>query len=132
MDGDTIGIVSTRGPDDEPVCEITWGPLQWYAPVEAVRQTAEDLFTCAAYADMLIELSGVTSVPPEVLSEFGSALLGRAVRDRPGRTRLGNPDTIGVLPAGSTRRREPLVVLSRGCVDGTVSRTTAPAKGRRW
>src|SRR5256885_724339 len=61
--GDTRWITSTRGPDDEPVCEITWGPMPWYAPVADVRQTALDLMNCAAYAEWIHLLITKVEIP---------------------------------------------------------------------
>jgi hypothetical protein len=37
MTADILTITSTRGPDDEPVCELAWKGDHWYAPVADVR-----------------------------------------------------------------------------------------------
>jgi hypothetical protein len=104
-----IWIVSTRGPDDEPVCQITWDGQDWYAPVEDVRETAADLMTCAAYAEMMMTLTVRLELPPETASAFATDML----RDRPKRF-FGAKTTMTMLPAGDSRRRQPLVVLKRG------------------
>jgi hypothetical protein len=79
--GDVIWIRSTRGPDDEPVCEITWDGLRRYATVDLVRATAIDLVTCAAYAEMMMKLVQI-GLPPAQVSAFTSDLLSGAGRRR--------------------------------------------------
>ena len=127
MSDDTIWIQSTRGPDDEPACEITWGPLQFYAPVDDVRETAIDLVTCAAYAEMMMTLIIKVSLPPATVSQFTTDLLsGREKRF------FGAKTTLTLLPAGSSKRREALVLLSRGSQKGAVSPDEARAMALRW
>ena len=126
-ENDSIWITSTRGPDDEPVCEITWGPLRWYAPVEDVRVTALDLITCAAYAEMMMTLVVKVKLPADVVSAFATDLLsGR------GKRYFGAKTTMTMLPAGSTKRREALVILKRGSQDGALSPDKARAMALRW
>lgn len=107
--GDSIWIESTRGPDDEPACLVTWGPLQWYAPVEDVRRTAVDLVTCAAYAELMMTMVVRVGVPPEMASAFATDLLSDS-----GREGFGADTTMSLLPAGSSKRKQPMVLLSRG------------------
>jgi hypothetical protein len=124
---DGIWIQSTRGPDDEPVCEITWGPLQYYAPVGDVRETAIDLVTCAAYAEMMMTLIVRAKLPPDVVSQFATDLLsGR------GKRYFGAKTTMTLLPAGSSKRREALVLLKRGSSEGSLSPGEARAAALRW
>lgn len=48
-DDDVFAIDSTRTRDGaDPACLLRWGPREWYASVEDIRNTAEDMFTCAA------------------------------------------------------------------------------------
>jgi hypothetical protein len=126
-DSESIWIESTRGPDDEPVCLITFGPLQWYAPVEDVRETAIDLVTCAAYAEMMMTLIVRVNLSAAVVSQFATDLLsGRDKRYFGART------TMTLLPAGSSKRREALVLLKRGSQDGALSPDEARAMALRW
>jgi hypothetical protein len=128
MNGDeSIWIVSTRGPDDEPACEITWGPLQYYAPVDDVRETAIDLVTCAAYAEMMMTLITRAELPADVVSRFATDLLsGRDKRF------FGAKTTMTMLPAGSSKRREAFVLLKRGSMEGAVSSAEARAMALDW
>ncbi len=128
IDGDeSIWIQSTRGPDDEPACEITWGPIQCYAPVGDVRETALDLVTCAAYAEMMMTLITEVGLPANVVSQFTSDLLSGH-----GRTYFGAKTTMTMMPAGSSKRREALVLLSRGSMRGALSPHEARAMALRW
>ena len=124
---DSIWIESTRGPDDEPACLITWEALQYYAPVEDVRETAIDLVTCAAYAEMMMTLITRAHLPASVVSQFTTDLLdGRAKRY------FGAKTTMTLIPAGSSKRREALVLLKRGSMDGALSPDEARAMALRW
>lgn len=124
-----IWIVSTRGPDDEPVCELTWDALQWYAPVEDVRQTAIDLVTCAAYAEMMMQLVvPPLKLPPDVVSVFMSDLLHTTGR----REEFGAATTIRLMPAGSSKRREALVLLRRGSQKAMVGAAEARGMATAW
>src|SRR5580704_9531775 len=125
--GDSIWIQSTRGPDDEPVCELTWGPLQWYAPVEDVRRTAIDLVTCAAYAELMMTMVLRVGVPPEMASQLATDLLSDA-----GREGFGKDTTVSLLPAGSSKRREAFVLLDRGAQRGVLSPHEARQMALRW
>lgn len=126
-DEDVLTIESTRGPDDEPACCLTWGPLQWYAPVEDVRATALDLITCAAYAEMMMTMVLRVGVPPEMASALATDLLSDA-----GRTEFGKDTTISMLPAGSSKRREAFVLLSRGKQRGVLSPYEGRQMALRW
>lgn len=126
-DADTLWIESTRGPDDEPVCGLTWGPLQWYAPVEDVRATALDLITCAAYAEMMMTMVLRVGVPPETASAFATDLLSGA-----GRTGFGRDTTVSMLPAGSSKRRAAFVLLDRGAQKGVLNPREAREMALYW
>ena len=108
----TIWIVSTRGPDDKPVREITWDAKRYYAPVEDVRQTAIDLVTCAAYAEMMMKLAGLGLPAVQTCPRFTSDLLSDA-----GRSMFGSRKTVTLLPAGSTKN-----AVRRWCCCGAAHR----------
>ena len=126
-DSGSIWIESARGPDHEPVCQITYGPLQYYASVDDVRQTATDLVTCAAYAEMMMTLVVKVGLSGDVVSQFTTDLLSGA-----GRRYFGARTTMTLLPAGSTKRKEALVLLKRGSQDGALSPDEARAMALRW
>lgn len=126
-DSDSIWIESTRGPDDEPCCLITFGPLQAYASVDDVRTTALDLITCAAYSELMMTMVVKVSLSADVVSRFATELLSGA-----GRSYFGAKTTLTMLPAGSTRRREALVLLKRGSQAGELSPDEARAMALRW
>lgn len=124
---DTLWVESTRGPDDEPACLITWGPLQWYAPVEDVRSAALDMLTCAAYAEMMMQLVAKLSLPAGTASAFIMDLLdGRGGRG------FGSKATVTLLPAGSTKTGTAVVVLSRGSKRGLVFAAEARSMAMQW
>ena len=126
-DNDSIWIESTRGPDDEPVCRVQWGPIEAYASVEDVRTTAIDLVTCAAYSEMMMTLVVKVKLGADVVSQFTSDLLSGA-----GRSYFGAKTTLTMLPAGSTKRREALVLLKRGSRAGELSPDEAREMALRW
>lgn len=129
--GPGIWIKSTRGPDDEPVCEITWGPLQYYAPVADVRETAIDLVTCAAYAEMMMTLIVRAGIPLEIVQQLTTDLLSGT-----GRRMFGTPATMELLPAGGSskrsKRRHALVLLKRGSMDYSLSSDEARTMALHW
>lgn len=125
--GGGIWITSTRGPDDQPVCQVTWDGLDWYAPVEDVRETAADLMTCAAYAEMMMTLVTRAKLPPEVVSQLTTEMLdGRDKRF------FGAKATMTLTPAGSSKRKQPLVLLKRGSLSGELFPDEARAMALRW
>lgn len=125
-DQETVWVTSTRDPDGKPVCEIKWGTKRYYAPVADVRITALGLVTCAAYAEMMMKLVGL-GMPPATVSAFASDLLHDAHR-----TMFGTPSTITLLPAGSSKRKEALVILRRGSLEGAVSPDKARMMALAW
>lgn len=131
-DDGTIHIASTRGPDDEPVCELTWGPLQWCAPVADVRQTALDLVTCAAYAEMMREMVTGAQIPPATVEAFTSVLLQKT-----GRTQgYGATTTMDLIPASGTRKpsgeRLAVVLLVCSGMDGMLTADEAREMAGIW
>lgn len=130
---DSIWIESTRDRDKlGSACLITWGAGQWYAPVDKVRRTAEDLFTCAAYADLIGELMRA-GIPADIVTGLTTAMLA----DRRPRY-FGDPETIYILPGGSSARKAGAVMLSRrnafhkGGAQAGLDPDEARAMGRRW
>ena len=130
MNGD-IWVVSTRDPDGKPVCEIRWDGERWYAPVASIRIVAIDLVMCAAYAEIMMELASL-DLPAAVVSGFMSSVLSKSGRKRFG---TGRPKTIDLLPAGSTKRREALVLLRHGGSEeweGSLTPTEAREMALAW
>jgi hypothetical protein len=125
--GDTIWIESTLNPDGEPACGLTWGALQWYAPVPDVRETAIDLVTCAAYSEMMMEMVTGAGIPPHVVSGFAGILLSG--RDKPF---FGAATTMTLLPAGSSKRRQGFVLLKRGSLKGELFPDEAREMAMHW
>lgn len=122
-----LWVASTRGPDDEPVCLFTWSALQWYAPVAAVRAAALDLVTCTAYAEMMMIMAVKLKLDGHVASAFATDLL-RAT----GRRKLGNAETVDLVPAGSTQSQEAVVLIQRGSEQGLVSTAAARSMALQW
>ena len=126
-DDESIWIESTRGPDDEPACLITWGPIQAYPTVAAVRETALDLVTCAAYAEMMMTLVATLELPGSTASAFVTDLLdGRAKRY------FGSKETVTMLPAGSTKTGAAYVLLHRGSQRGDLTPAEARTMALQW
>lgn len=123
-----VWIESTRGPGQAPVCLVTIGPYQCYPPVADVRQVALDLVTCAAYAEMMLELAvGRAKITAEVVAQFVTDLLARQDRKF-----FGVRQVLTMLPAASTRRREAAVILHRGTWDGMLSAVEAREMALHW
>lgn len=127
MSGDSIWIESTRGPDDEPVCLITFGTLKYYATVAEVRETAIDLVTCAAYAEMMMTLITRAGLDAATVSKFATDML-----DSRDKRCFGTKNTMTLIPAGSSKRREALVLLKQGPYDGALSPDEARSMALGW
>jgi hypothetical protein len=130
---ESIWIESTRDRHSHGnACLIRWGLREWYAPVADIRATAEDLFTCAAYADLIGELIRA-DIPAEIVGRMTTAML----KDRKPRY-FGTPQTLYLLPGGSTRDRIGAVVLNRqnsfhrGKAEATLTPDKARTMGRVW
>lgn len=126
-ENDSIWIESTRGPDDEPACLLRWGPVEAYASVDDVRTTALDLITCAAYAELMMTMVVKVGLGADVVSRFATDLLSGA-----GRRFFGAKTTLLLTPAGSTKRREALVLVKRGSQNGALSPQEARQMALRW
>ena len=124
---DVIWIYSTRDVhNDGPACRLVWGSREAYASVNAVRRTAEDLFTAAAYAELIGELIRI-GLPGDKISPMVASMIG--ARDVP---YLGHKETIQILPGGSTKRRAGAVLISKGSMRGQLDPREARAMGRDW
>ena len=124
---DTLAALTGDGPDDEPVCKVTWDGRGWHAPVEDVRETALDLVTCAAYAEMMMTLITRAKLSPEIVSRLATEMLdGRDKRS------FGAKATMTLLPAGSSKRRQALVLLKRGSLEGELTPGEARAMALAW
>lgn len=133
MNDHRIDIESLRDNNNQgAACLIRWGAIETYAPVADVRQTAEDLFTCAAYADLIGELLGKGFDAPVVTGMVQAMLRSQ------GRPHFGATTTLFVLPGGSSARMEGVVLLGRrdlfhrGKADGVLSPGEARQMGRVW
>ena len=127
MDTTDLCIASIRDPDGEPVCEVTWGPLQWYPQVSEVRETAADLMTCAAYAEMMMTLITEAKLPPQVVTDFTTVIL----RSRKKRM-FGTPGTVELMPAGASRQKQALVLLKRNRQNGALTPDEARDMALNW
>ncbi|MFC6885314.1 MULTISPECIES: hypothetical protein [Actinomadura] len=124
---DSVWIYSTRDPSNlGPACRLVWGSHEVYASVAAVRQTAEDLFTSAAYAELIGELIRI-GLPGGQTAQMVTSMIG--ARDTP---YLGHKETLQVLPAGSTQRQCGVVLISKGSMRGQLDPGEARAMGRTW
>lgn len=129
----SLYITSVRRPGDKgPVCRLEWEGTHRYAPVSAVRQTAEDLMTCAAYADLVTELLTVGLGAPEL-----NGLTTEMLKKREPRY-FGTPHTVFLLFGGDSKRRQGVVLLGRddlfheGKADGVLLPDEARAMARAW
>lgn len=127
MEDESLWIESTRGPDDEPICLLRWGPFEWYAGADAVRETAADMVSCAAYAEMMMTLVSRLKLDGKIASALISDVLSGA-----GRRQFGSGDTVDLLPAGSTKTGEAVVLLRRGSKRGSVLAATARRMALQW
>lgn len=112
---DILTIASTRGPDDAPVCQLTWLGESWYAPVDDVRQAALDLVTCAAYGEMMMLAVTQLKLGGRLATAFTTDLLKHSSVKG-----FGSSTTVLMMPAGSTMTGEAVVLLTRGDHRGMV------------
>ena len=134
MAGDEVlSIYSTRDVHDfGAACRLVWEGREWFAPVEDVRSTAEDLFTCAAYADLIGELLR-QDIPAPIMTQMTQNMLRSR---RP--AYFGTRKTVFLLPGGSSKRKTGTVLLARrnlfhqGKADGQLDADEARDMGRAW
>lgn len=125
-DEEALWVESTRGPDDEPACLLTWGPHQWYATVADVRKTALDMMSCAAAAEMMMMLAAKLEMPGPMASRLLGDLLSDTGRE------FGADGTVELTPAGSTKTGDAVVLLRRGSKRGSVLAVTARKMALQW
>jgi hypothetical protein len=125
---DALQVESTRGPDDEPACLLTWGPHQWYAPVEEVRRAALDMVSCAAYAEMMMTLVAKLKLDGRIASALVTDILTGRGRERS----FGTPGTVDLIPAGSTKTGDAVVLIGRGSRRGCVLAAEARPMALQW
>lgn len=124
---DALWVESTRGPDDEPACLLRWGAFEWYATVADVRRTALDMMSCAAYAEMMMTLAAKLKLDGKTASALISDLLnGRGVKG------FGTPETVDLIPAGSTKTGDAVVLIGRGSKRGSVLAAEARSMALQW
>ena len=99
-------------PHSTPVCRVQWDDLTLTPSVYAVMATAIDMYTCAAYADVLIGLMR-SGIPPNDTARLATFMLSNYGKEH-GRHYLGHKETFTMLPAGSTTDKTSAVVLRRG------------------
>jgi hypothetical protein len=127
-DAGIIHIESTRGgPGSEPCCKITGPGFTDYPPVSAVRLTAVDLVTCAAYAELMMTLIHDAHIPAHAVTGLVSDTIRASGRDS-----FGTPATISCLPAGSSKTPKPVVIVERGSHRGAVSASEARGMALGW
>lgn len=120
-------IESTRTHDGEPACLLTWGPLQFYSEVAAVRETALDMVVCSVYSEMMMEMNTRAKIPPEIVSAFASAMLAHRTKRY-----FGHKTNVMLTPAGSSERNEAMVLLRRGSHKGYVTPGEARQTALDW
>jgi hypothetical protein len=125
-EGPRCEISSTRGPDDEPVCLLTFGPHQEYPSTEDVRRTALELIIAAADAEACLLLSAL-GLPANVITGFTEDLLRKR-----GQKIYGSRNTVLLAPAASTKKRRAYVVLRKGETEGLLLASEARSMARQW
>jgi hypothetical protein len=128
-----LSIFSTRDVENiGPACRLEWFGREWFAGLDDVRQTAEDLFSCAAYADLIGELMRIGLDSPSI-----TGLMQSVIKDRRP-AYFGTPTTAFLLPGGSSQRKMGTVLLGRrnlfhkGKADGWLTPDEAREMGRHW
>lgn len=111
---DQVWIESTRASGGQPdACRLHWGKAEWLATVADVRATATDMITCAAYAEVMMAMQAKLELHPKVISRFMSTVLADAHPDRADQSALGLESTLLLMPAGSSKSGEAVVLLER-------------------
>lgn len=118
--------------DAELSCLLTWGDLQWYAPVTAVRQTSVDLMTSAAYAELMATLIKMGLDSQHITAMVSDAIHGALNGRIPYQGMLGTDHTISVMPSASSVRKAGVVVLQHGSLGGVVSPAGAREMAGHW
>lgn len=127
-DQTVITIVPGRDPDAPTDCLISWQGQDWTAPVDVVRATVVDLFTVATWADVMMHVTMKLGLDPHTASEF----TGDLIVSQTGRRDWGYAETLSLLPVGSTKDKQGLVLIRRRHLDGIVTTETARQMGLQW
>lgn len=132
-DDSGIWIESTRALKDQPAaCLMRWDGVERYVPNEDVRQTAEDLMTCAAYADLIEQLLQI-GLEPDYLGPLMTDIVSKRQPKY-----FGTPRSLFLLPGGSSERKKGVVMLGhrnlfhQGKSDGYVFPDKARSMARQW
>ncbi|MFD8335604.1 hypothetical protein ACFV42_23535 [Streptomyces solisilvae] len=120
----------------KPSCIIQWGELEWYAEAAKVYQTAEDLMTCAAYADLFASLLKLGMDGPTI-QQMSQHMLMEAFEARKSGIAatggmLGTEETIGAIPGANSKAQAGVVLLQRGTRTGAVSPAGARQMAQHW
>jgi hypothetical protein len=126
----SVWIESTRGPDDEPVCQLTYtaGPDRHrsHPSVADVRATAADLVITAADAEACVLLAGL-GLDAGTITAFAEDLLRRR-----GRKSYGARSTVLLGPAASTKTGRAWVRIRPSAGDGMLTPDEARQMARDW
>jgi hypothetical protein len=108
--GIDLWMESTRSLNGkDPHCLMRWNGHEKYVLVADVRRTAEDLITCAAYADMISEL-----MRKDFESHLITAMIQATMRDGGKRDHsFGGYSTMFLLPGGSSAKQQGMVLIGR-------------------
>lgn len=130
-EAESIYITSAADPDAPTECLISWRGLDWRASAEDVRCTAVDLFTMAAWADMMMFLMAKIGLDPGTMTAMMSDLLSQ-VAHRDGRKMFGTTSTFSLMPVGSSKTGRCSVLLERHGRRVAVDTEEARGMGLQW
>jgi hypothetical protein len=133
----TLWVESTRDPDGDPIGLLRWGPLECFATAADLTATAMDMLDCAAYAEVMMQLVEIGLPVGHVAAFVGDLLKAR------GKPTFGMDSTVHLVPAGSSKRKLPLVLISRvqlpagretenGPLRGSLDPAAARQMARQW
>lgn len=112
-----------------PMCRLIWGRESKEVRASTVQGIGLDLIEAALYAELMMCMIGL-GLPKHMVTAFTADLIRKA---RPGgRPVLGDPETIIVTPAGSSRRGQGLVVVQWGRNKGELTPAEARQMGVEW
>jgi hypothetical protein len=125
---EVITIMPGRDPDTSTSCLISWKGQDWIADVDVVRATAVDLFTVATWADVMMHVTAKLGLDPHTASQF----TGEMIVSQTGRRGFGYPETLVLLPVGSSKDKQGLVLLRRGHLKAVLTTEAARQMGLAW
>jgi hypothetical protein len=125
----SIWIESLRPVSGVPMCRLTWGRESKDIRASTVQGIGLDLIEAALYADLMMRLVGI-GLPKHMVGAFTGDLIQSS---RPGKPFvLGDPETITLTPAGSSKRGQALVVAEWGEQQGELTTQEARRMGVEW